>query len=135
VGTARLKYSLRRRRDVLDRFIKAIDVKGRQGDILSLNVERLEVRLEGEPGYAGPWRKYTQFEIDYGEEIGRPVEREMVESLELAKLYFTKLITEFKDFREEFRDYREEFRDFRHEFRNFRDESLSISREILGERD
>jgi acylphosphatase len=134
-------------RDVLERFMKAIDVKGRQGDILSLNVERLEVRLEGEPGYAGPWRKYTQFEIDYGEEIGRPVEREMVESLELAKLYFTKLITEFKDFREEFRDYREEFRDYReefrdyreefrdyrHEFRNFRDESLSISREILGE--
>jgi acylphosphatase len=134
-------------RDVLERFMKAIDVKGRPGDILSLNVERLEVRLEGEPGYAGPWRKYTQFEIDYGEEIGRPVEREMVESLELAKLYFTKLITEFKDFREEFRDYREEFRDYReefrdyreefrdyrHEFRNFRDESLSISREILGE--
>jgi acylphosphatase len=116
---------------VLDRFMKAIDVKGRPGDILSLNVERLEVRLEGEPGYAGPWRKYTQFEIDYGEEIGRPVEREMVESLELAKLYFTKLITEFKDFREEFRDYREEFRDFRHEFGDFRNGSLNISREIL----
>jgi acylphosphatase len=130
---------------VLDRFMKAIDVKGRQGDILSLNVERLEVRLEGEPGYAGPWRKYTQFEIDYGEEIGRPVEREMVESLELAKLYFTKLITEFKDFREEFRDYREEFRDYREEFRDYREEfrdfrqefgdfrngSLNISREIL----
>jgi len=134
-------------KNVLEKFIKAIDVKGRPGDILSLNVERLEVRLEGEPGYAGPWRKYTHFEIDYGEEIARPVEREMVESLELAKLYFTKLITEFKDFREEFRDYREEFRDyreefrdyreefrdFRQEFRNFRDESLSISREILGE--
>lgn len=116
---------------VLDRFMKAIDVKGRHGDILSLNVERLEVRLEGEPGYAGPWRKYTQFEIDYGEEIGRPVEREMVESLELAKLYFTKLITEFKDFREEFRDYREEFRDFRQEFGDFRNGSLNISREIL----
>jgi len=132
-------------RDILERFIKAIDVKGRPGDILSLNVERLEVRLEGEPGYAGPWRKYTQFEIDYGEEIGRPVEREMVESLELAKLYFTKLITEFKDFREEFRDYREEFRDYREEFRDYREEfrdfrqefgdfrngSLNISREIL----
>jgi acylphosphatase len=118
-------------RDVLERFIKAIDVKGRPGDILSLNVERLEVRLEGEPGYAGPWRKYTQFEIDYGEEIGRPVEREMVESPELAKLYFTKLITEFKDFREEFRDYCEEFRDFRQEFGDFRNGSLNISREIL----
>jgi acylphosphatase len=124
LGNGSVEIFAEAERDVLERFIKAIDVKGRPGDILSLNVERLEVRLEGEPGYAGPWRKYTQFEIDYGEEIGRPVEREMVESLELAKLYFTKLITEFKDFREEFRD-------FRQEFRNFRDESLSISREIL----
>jgi acylphosphatase len=112
------------KKDVLEKFIKAVDVKGRPGDVLSLNVERVEVRWEGEPGYTGPWRRYTQFEIDYGEEITRPVEREMVESLELAKLYFTKLISEFKDFREEFRDYRQEFR-------NFRDESLKISREIL----
>ena len=124
LGNGSVEIFAEAEKGVLDRFMKAIDVKGRQGDILSLNVERLEVRLEGEPGYAGPWRKYTQFEIDYGEEIGRQVEREMVESLELAKLYFTKLITEFKDFREEFRD-------FRQEFRNFRDESLSISREIL----
>jgi acylphosphatase len=119
------------KKDVLEKFIKAVDVKGRPGDVLSLNVERVEVRWEGEPGYTGPWRRYTQFEIDYGEEITRPVEREMVESLELAKLYFTKLISEFKDFREEIRDYREEFRDYRQEFRDFRDESLKISREIL----
>jgi len=133
--------------DVLERFIKAIDVKGRPGDILSLNVERVEVRREGMPGYRGPWRQYTHFEIDYGEEITRLVEREMVESLELAKLYFTKLVTEFRDYRdefrdyreefgdhrEEFRDYREEFRDYRQEFRSFREESLNISGEILGE--
>jgi acylphosphatase len=145
VGDGSVEIFAEAEKGVLERFMKAIDVKGRPGDILSLNVERLEVRLEGEPGYAGPWRKYTQFEIDYGEEIGRPVEREMVESLELAKLYFTKLITEFKDFREEFRDYREEFRDYREEFRDYREEfrdfrqefgdfrngSLSISREIL----
>jgi acylphosphatase len=145
LGNGSVEIFAEAEKEVLERFIKAIDVKGRPGDILSLNVERLEVRLEGEPGYAGPWRKYTQFEIDYGEEIGRPVEREMVESLELAKLYFTKLITEFKDFREEFRDYREEFRDYREEFRDYREEfrdfrqefgdfrngSLSISREIL----
>jgi acylphosphatase len=145
LGNGSVEIFAEAEKEVLERFIKAIDVKGRPGDILSMNVERLEVRLEGEPGYAGPWRKYTQFEIDYGEEIGRPVEREMVESLELAKLYFTKLITEFKDFREEFRDYREEFRDYREEFRDYREEfrdfrqefgdfrngSLSISREIL----
>jgi acylphosphatase len=112
--------------DVLERFIKAIDVKGRPGDVLSLNVDRIEVKREGEPGYTGPWKQYTHFEIDYGEEIARPVEREMVESLELAKLYFTKLVTEF-------RDYREEFRDYRQEFRSFKDESLNTSKEILGE--
>jgi acylphosphatase len=113
-------------KDVLEKFIKAVDVKGRPADVLSLNVERIEVRWEGESGYTGPWRQYKQFEIDYGEEIARPVEREMIKSLELAKLYFTKLVTEFRDFREEFRDYRQEFRDFR-------DESLKISREILNE--
>jgi acylphosphatase len=133
LGNGSVEIFAEAERDVLERFIKAIDVKGRPGDILSLNVERLEVRLEGEPGYAGPWRKYTQFEIDYGEEIGRPVEREMVESLELAKLYFTKLITEFKDFREEFRDYRQQFRDFRDESLHISREILDISKEVLSE--
>jgi acylphosphatase len=127
-------------KDVLERFIKALEVKGRPGDILSLNVERVEVRWEGTPGYTGPWKQYKQFEIDYGEEVTRPVEREMVESLELAKLYFTKLVTEFRDYREEFRDYRQEFRDFREESLNISKETLStsketlrISKEILGE--
>jgi acylphosphatase len=133
LGNGSVEIFAEEERDILERFIKAIDVKGRPGDILSLNVERLEVRLEGEPGYAGPWRKYTQFEIDYGEEIGRPVEREMVESLELAKLYFTKLITEFKDFREEFRDYRQQFRDFRDESLHISREILDISKEVLSE--
>jgi acylphosphatase len=105
--------------DVLESFIKAIDVKGRPGDVLSLNVDRIEVKREGEPGYTGPWKQYAHFEIDYGEEIARPVEREMVESLELAKLYFTKLVTEFRDYRQE--------------FRSFKDESLNTSKEILGE--
>jgi acylphosphatase len=121
------------KKDVLEKFIKAVDVKSRPGDVLSLNVERVEVRWEGEPGYTGPWRRYTQFEIDYGEEITRPVDREMVESLELAKLYFTKLISEFKDFREEFRDYRQEFRDFRDESLKISREILDISKEVLGE--
>jgi acylphosphatase len=133
LGNGSVEIFAEAEKDVLDRFMKAIDVKGRPGDILSLNVERLEVRWEGEPGYAGPWRKYTQFEIDYGEEIGRPVEREMVESLELAKLYFTKLITEFKDFREEFRDYRQQFRDFRDESLHISREILDISKEVLSE--
>ncbi|MCL7403376.1 MAG: acylphosphatase [Thaumarchaeota archaeon] len=133
--------------DTLEKFLKAIDIKGRPGDMLSLNVERIEVRREGEPGYTGPWRTYSLFEIDYGEEAIRPIEREMVESLEWAKIYFTKLVSEFTDYRQEFRDYRDEFRDFRsefkdfrgefrdfrEEFRGFRSESLKISSEILSE--
>jgi len=137
--------------DTLEKFLKAIDIKGRPGDMLSLNVERIEVRREGEPGYTGPWRTYSLFEIDYGEEAIRPIEREMVESLEWAKIYFTKLVSEFTDYRQEFRDFREEFRgfrseslkisseilselrDFREEFRAFRDESLKISSETLNE--
>ncbi|MCL7383442.1 MAG: acylphosphatase [Thaumarchaeota archaeon] len=137
--------------DTLEKFLKAIDVKGRPGDMLSLNVDRIEVRREGEPGYTGPWRTYSLFEVDYGEEAIRPIEREMVESLEWAKIYFTKLVSEFTDYRQEFRDFREEFRgfrseslkisseilselrDFREEFRAFRDESLKISSETLNE--
>jgi len=146
---------------VLDEFLKSIDIKGRPEDLLSLHVDRIEVYKEGEPGYRGPWRSYGVFEIDYGEEKPRPIEKDMAESLEWAKLYFTKLVSEFgslrgefRDYREEFRDYRDEFRDFRNEFRDyreefkdfrgdfrdykeefrsFRDESLKLSREILGE--
>jgi len=125
---------------VLDEFLKAIDIKGRPEDLLSLHVDRIEVYKEGEPGYRGPWRSYGVFEIDYGEEKPRPIEKDMAESLEWAKLYFNKLVSEFgglrgefRDYREEFRDYRDEFRDFRGEFRSFRDESLKLSREILGE--
>ena len=139
---------------VLDEFLKAIDIKGRPEDLLSLHVDRIEVYREGEPGYRGPWRSYGVFEIDYGEEKPRPIEKDMAESLEWAKLYFTKLVSEFgslrgefrdyrdefRDFRNEFRDYRKEFKDFRGEFRDyrgefrdFRDESLKLSREILGE--
>ncbi|MEM4416398.1 MAG: hypothetical protein QXH32_10640, partial [Candidatus Caldarchaeum sp.] len=109
---------------------------------------------EGEPGYKGPWRSYEAFEIDYGDETTRPVEKDMAESLEWAKLYFTKLVSEFgglktgfdnfsqdfktfrmefTDFRQEFRDFRQEFRDFRSEFREFRDVSLALSRETLNE--
>ena len=125
---------------VLDEFLKAIDIKGRPEDMLSLHVDRIEVYREGEPGYRGPWRSYDVFEIDYGEEKPRPIEKDMAESLEWAKLYFTKLVSEFgslrgefRDYREEFRDYRDEFRDFRGEFRGFRDESPKLSREILSE--
>ncbi|BAJ49950.1 acylphosphatase [Candidatus Caldarchaeum subterraneum] len=119
--------------DIMDRFVKMIDVKGRAEDVLSLHVERVEVSREGETGYSGPWRSYGAFEIDYGEERPRPIERDMAESLEWSGLYFTKLVTEFSDLRREFRDYRDEFRDYRNEFREFKNESISLANETLEE--
>lgn len=119
--------------DIMDRFVKMIDVKGRAEDVLSLHVERVEVSREGETGYSGPWRSYGAFEIDYGEERPRPIERDIAESLEWSGLYFTKLVTEFSDLRREFRDYRDEFRDYRNEFREFKNESISLANETLEE--
>jgi len=55
--------------------LKTIDVKGRPGDILSLNVNRIKVGREGETGCIGPWRRCSLFEIDYGGEAVRPVGR------------------------------------------------------------
>jgi len=41
---------------VVDEFVKAIDIKGRPEDMLSLHVDRIEAYREGEPGYRGPWK-------------------------------------------------------------------------------
>jgi len=48
----------------------------------------------------------------WGEEP-RPIEKDIAGSLEWAKLYFARLVSEFVSFREGFRDYREELRSFR----------------------
>ncbi|MEM4316278.1 MAG: acylphosphatase [Nitrososphaerota archaeon] len=119
--------------EMLERFLKAVDVKGKPDDILSPNVEKMEIYREGEPGYADPWRSYGAFEIDYGDETIRPVERDMAESLEWAKLYFTKLVSEFGGLRDGFNVFSLDFRDLRQEFRDFRDESLALGRETLKE--
>jgi len=140
----------------LEKFLKAVDVKGKPDDILSPHVEKMEIHREGEPGYKGPWRSYEAFEIDYGDETTRPVEKDIAESLEWAKLYFTKLVsefgglktgfdnfsqdfktfrTEFTDFRQEFGDFRTEFTDFRQEFRDFRQEFRDFRSEFREFRD
>jgi len=54
LGDGSIEIFAEAEKDVLEKFIKAVDVEGRTGDVLSLNVERVEVRLEGEPGYTGP---------------------------------------------------------------------------------
>ena len=121
--------------DTLKHFLKLIEVNGRPDDILSMHVEKLQVSWEGEPGYSGPWREYGDFEIDYGEKKPRPMEKDMAESLEWAKLYFTKLVSEFSGFRGEFKNFRGEFRNLRDEFRGFRDEFREFRSEFGDFRD
>jgi len=46
------------------RFLKGIDKKGDPEDYFQINVEELQVSLEKQPDYRGPWRKFEGFEID-----------------------------------------------------------------------
>ncbi|MFQ6076985.1 MAG: hypothetical protein ACE5Z5_12805 [Candidatus Bathyarchaeia archaeon] len=85
-------------------------------------MEKIDVWWEGEEGYKGAWKTYGKFEIDYGPAEPSVVERETVESLEWAKLHFTRLTEAFKGFRDDFGDYRKEFKGFRDEFSECRDE-------------
>ena len=89
--------------EVLEKFLKMIEIKGRPDDLFSLHVENVKVYREGEPGYRGPWRSYEALEIDYGEEDLRPIERNIAESLEWTRLYFMKLLSEIRDLRREFK--------------------------------
>jgi len=71
----------------IEEFTRKIDYKGKKDDPLSANVENLSVYEEGKEGYLGPWKKYSDFEIDYGFEIQSPVDRAMLENLESGKIF------------------------------------------------
>jgi methyl-accepting chemotaxis protein len=123
--------------EALGEFVKRVGVKGVPDDPLSLHVEELEVFLEGEPGYESAWREYKGFEIDYGTDELKAVDKEMLESLEWSKLHFAGMSGVF---REEFsgvnRAFREEFagmnKVFKEEFsgmsKSFREESAGTNR-------
>lgn len=78
-------------KDDIEQLKKVVDIKGDPNDIFSLNVGKIEVYWEGENGYSPAWKEYKLFEIDYGESEPYKVERETLESLEVAKLGFSRL--------------------------------------------
>ena len=65
-------------------FIERIEVKGDPEDPFSAYTEKIEVFWEGEKGYRRPWKKYKNFEIDYGKES---VKKITLDSLEAGKFY------------------------------------------------
>ncbi len=92
----------------IEEFERKISYKGKKNDPLSVYVENLAVHAEGEKGYLGPWKEYSDFEIDYGFEIQSPVDRAMLENLESGKIFvvssndkISALTDQFSMFRQE----------------------------------
>jgi acylphosphatase len=75
----------------INKLLKMINCKGRKNDVLSVYVESLTVRKEGENGYLGPWKQYVEFEICYGFEVESPVDRTLFECLENRLLLLASL--------------------------------------------
>jgi acylphosphatase len=106
-------------REALGEFVKRVSVKGVPDDPLSMHVGELEVFWEGEPGYESAWREYKGFEIDYGADELKAVDREMLESLEWSKLHFAGMSGVFREelagmnkvFKEEFAGMSKSFRE------------------------
>jgi acylphosphatase len=88
-------------KDCIEQLIKDIDVKGSPSNPLSLNVDKIRVKWEGEKGFEESWRSYSGFEVDYGPGALTQFERENLDSLEWAKLRFSTLERGIYSFRDE----------------------------------
>jgi len=84
----------------IEQFMKDIEIKGDPSDPLSLNVERVNSYWEGDKNFRDARKSYLGFEIDYGADDLLQFERENLESLEWAKLRFTRLENGIYSFRD-----------------------------------
>lgn len=80
----------------IERFLKAIEVKGHPEDMLSLHVEGIQRFWEGERGYQEAWTQYENFKIDYGVRMSQ-YEYLAMEDREYGKLYLSNLTRAQKD--------------------------------------
>jgi acylphosphatase len=87
-------------KDKIKQFMKDIEVKGDPSDPLSLNVEQVDSYWEGDKKFRDAWKSYSGFEIDYGTDELSRFQRENLESLEWAKLRFTRLENGIYSFRD-----------------------------------
>lgn len=92
----------------IDTLLKKMNYKGEKDDVLSAYVENLSVYKEGEKGYLGPWKEYTDFQIDYGFEVRSPVNRALLEHLESGTLYISSSRDATVQLKEEFSMFRQE---------------------------
>jgi acylphosphatase len=92
----------------INSFLAKINYKGKKDDPLSAYVENLTVSTEGDAGYCGPWRDFTDFQVDYGFEIHSPVEQAMLENLENGKIYVASTNVKLDELTGEFAAFRQE---------------------------
>ena len=108
-------------------LLQKMDYKGKKDDALGIYVEKLSVYREGEKGYLGPWKRYRDFQIDYGFEIKSPVDRALLENLENRIIYVASFQDEFGLLKEEFSMFRKETN---HNFETMEEKYGSISEEM-----
>lgn len=111
-------------KDRAQRFLEMVNIKGKPGDIMSVNVAKMVCFKEGEKGYSPSWKPYRGFEIDYGIEKLSPFEESTFEDHEFGKLYFSSFRNELKSFREDtnlnFAQMAEKYGDISSELKEFR---------------
>lgn len=74
-------------KETFKKFKDVIEIKARNPeDVFALNVERIDVKFEGESGYISPGKELGPFEIDHGEEAESAFERANLERLEIGSL-------------------------------------------------
>ncbi|MGD0071057.1 MAG: acylphosphatase [Candidatus Bathyarchaeia archaeon] len=92
----------------INKLLQKMDYKGKKDDALSVFVENLSFYTEGEKGYLGPWKEYSDFQIDYGFEVQSPVDRALLENLENGTIYVASSRDEFGLLKDEFSMFRKE---------------------------
>ncbi len=82
-------------------LVRQIDRKQESRDVLGINVTQIECYWEGQNNYRPAWKRYVGFEIDYEVEDLRTIDKETLESQEIAKLYFIGFRDEMKGLRQD----------------------------------
>lgn len=87
----------------IERFLEAIKVKGAPEDMFSLHVGAIKCFWEGEEGYQPAWKRYEDFNIDYGVRMSE-YQYLAMEDREYGKLYLSDLTRTQKETKTEIHD-------------------------------
>lgn len=84
----------------IDSLIKAIDIKGKPEDPLSINVKEIKTYWEGQEGYKAPRKRYKGFHVEYAESTTKLM-GESVDRLELGIVHMARVENVLSSFKNE----------------------------------